>query len=87
MNLLTWEKAKGQYASGSDGFRNGVPLFSYHYDASRPKDSKLPPWKLTCSLPRIKSNLGNFENEDAAKAKAEEAFAYWLKITDLTPIK
>jgi hypothetical protein len=84
MNLIEWTPNKGQFASGESGKRNGVELFSTHYDACRSKGSDVPPWQLTCKLPSIKPILGNFKTKEEANKKAEEVFNYWLTKLNLS---
>jgi hypothetical protein len=81
---IEWNENKEQFASGDNGTRNGVMLFSTHYDACRSKSDNAPPWLLGCKLPGIKSNLGNFADREKAKEKAEEVFIYWVKKLNLT---
>ena len=82
---LTWKKDTEQFSSGEIGFRNGVKVFQFFYDACKPKystDNKH--WKLNCLLPGIKSDLGNFESGERCKEYAERAFEFWINELNLT---
>ena len=39
----------------------------------------LKKWQANCYLPGIKTDLGRFENEEAAIEKLENAVAYWYR--------
>lgn len=83
---LIWKKETGRFSSGESGFRGKIELFSYFYDASRSKSiAEMPPWKLKCNIPGIKADLGNFQDGESCKQKAEAVFEHWLKMMNLKP--
>lgn len=84
---LTWKPNKGQFSSGSSGYRCGINVFSYGWDRTRPKtDEGDNPWHLISTLPTIKKDLGHFETEEKAQELAEKAFAHFLKRLELTTL-
>lgn len=43
-----------------------------------------PPYTATCDLPGVRERLGRFETVEAAKARVEDAVAWWLSGAGLT---
>lgn len=66
---INWED-KSLYAGN-------LKVVSYYYNGLRPKgDTKV--WKVACSIPGIKADLGNFETEKGAKDKCESVMKYFI---------
>lgn len=78
--LMEWKEACGQYVQGSRAYRNRVELFYCFWQTCR--EDKTKTWKLLCFLPGIKSELGYYQSEAAAKEKADTVFKYWLNKMD-----
>jgi len=71
---LTW-KPKGSHGEVSDGRLND------HYTVFKivwATDSELNPYVLYTKLPGIKTHLGRFHGEGAAKERAVKALTQWL---------
>jgi hypothetical protein len=73
--MIEWKRNQGQFSSGKIGYRNGIIIFSYHWDSIRGSDKN---WQLRCQLPGIKPILGNYATEADAETKAGEVFGFWL---------
>ena len=83
MKRLTWAEDTRTYSSGVIGNLGKWKVFSIHWDAFRSRNSDTPPYVLNCSLPGIKANLGNFEDIEEGKIKAEKVLQHWLEKSTL----
>jgi len=71
---MRWDSINGTIK----GYQGKWQTFLIYYNGLRPKDSDIPPYKLKCTLPGIKEDLGNFKTERIAKDKAQTIMRYWL---------
>lgn len=81
--MLTWTIKEEKYTQAKVGKCGEITMFSIFYDGMTSKSQK-EKYKLTCSLPMIKSNLKHYMTEDEAIKKAEFIFEYWKEKAGLT---
>jgi len=74
---MVWEKGTGRYVRG-ENYRLGKWLVgSWSDDTTLPNEAGAR-YSVTCFLPGIRSELGNCENKEAARALLETAVKKWL---------
>lgn len=74
---MEWTNDIRKFSSGKILLLGKWNVASVFYDGCRSKDDPKA-YRVTCSLPGIKTDLGNFENESEAMIKVEEAVRYWV---------
>ena len=72
---IIWKDDKAKYSNGEHGFVGKWRVFGVHYDGIVKTEKRE---KLTCRLPDIKQDLGNFKTREEAQSKAEDVLKYWL---------
>ena len=75
-NKIIWKEDKAKYSNGYHGFVGKWRIFGVHYDGVVKTENRE---KLTCRLPDLKSDLGNFKTIEEAKLKAKDVLKYWLE--------
>jgi hypothetical protein len=84
MDKIIWIIDERKSSTSKFGTIGKWKIFSTYYDGNTSKDdSTTGRIRLTCFLPGIKKNLGNFQNETEAKEKAETALKYWVKQSEI----
>jgi len=75
--MLVWKRKTAQYENGKRGYMGRWPVVSVDWDggSSRDDDKK---YKLTTSLPGLKSTVSTYVLEADAMKDAEEIVGYWL---------
>jgi hypothetical protein len=80
--MLQWERNTAQFANGEKGMLGKVRAFYVFYNSSRPKGSD-ETYTLNCMLPGIKDTIGNFEDSETAKERADRVLIKWLELAGL----
>jgi hypothetical protein len=84
--MIIWKTKQEKYSNGENGYVGPYKFFSISYTSFRgPNDNKC--WRLNCSLPGIKTDLGKFEKKEQGKSKADMVLDMWLKKTGLSKTK
>jgi len=65
MIYFVWKEPKSKYSSGEDLYIKNIYVGGWFWDACRPKNSNISPYKISSIFP-IKINE-HFENENDAK--------------------
>jgi len=73
---IKWVRKTARHANGWVGYTGKWSSFSVDWGSSKEEGG---PWVLTCRLPGIKERIGNYQEADNAKEKAQIAIAHWLK--------
>lgn len=82
--MINWTLMDSQYVSGNSGFVGKYIFFKCFWDSCRSSENKDLPYKLTCSLPGLKSVLGHFRTEIEAHSRADAVLKFWLSGVGLT---
>ena len=78
MSVLAFERDLVPFGGGEWAMLGQWRVGKVYVDGMRPMgDSK--PYKATCELPGIRSDLGNFETEKEAKGRVVRAVRVWLE--------
>ena len=81
---VSWTRKTARFTNGEIGTRKSVTLFEINYASlSKSTPTDAPRWNLTCNLPNVRRDLGNFATVELAKEQAEKAFDFWLNLLDL----
>ena len=77
--MIEWTWDTAPYSNGEYGCLGKYRVFNIYWNAARPQGStNKNDYKLTCKLPGIKSELGEFETQEKAKAYATRVLQVWL---------
>lgn len=77
MHEIIWKVSTEQFACGNNAYLGKWIVGSVFYDGVSSKSTK-EKYKATCRLPGLKSNMGNFKTQDAAKAKVQQGVDFWF---------
>ena len=69
---VTWVKNNSIYENGEL-----CKVGKYNYNSLRSRDDPKA-YRATCRLPGVKENLGDYETENAAKNRVDNAVRYWF---------
>lgn len=83
--MLDWVPYSNQYICGLEGKKGKYNFFRVFYDSSTSK-TELKKYRLKCTLPGFKTDLGLFLTESEAKIYADSAYSKWLRNTELQEV-
>jgi hypothetical protein len=73
---IKWEVQTRNYANGVDAILGKFKVGDVIWDScSNDKNLK---YKVSCSLPGLKTHLGNYKTEELAKERLITAIEYWF---------
>jgi hypothetical protein len=81
---LVWRDSEGEYTSGEYAYLGKYKVFSVYYNATRSKGDDANVWRISCSLPGIKPDLGCAETDEMAKAFCQKVIDMWIKNAGLS---
>ena len=78
---VTWVEDEAGYGYGKMCKVGKWVVGGYHHNSLRSRDDPKV-YQATCRLPGVKNNLGDFETENAAKNRVDNAVRYWFAETE-----
>lgn len=75
---LEWKKDNGQYANGSSLYIKKFQVGGIAWDASRPKGSDIPPYRIY-NMFGVNPKITHFENEEKGKQYLEKYITSFIK--------
>ena len=79
--LIKWERDTRKYSNGDSGKVGRYKFFDVYFDACSYNKDKY--YKLTCNLPGLNSDLGNYGSIEIAKERAEDILKYWMEVVGM----
>lgn len=75
---IVWNRQTTQYSNGYNGYLGKYIVFTCNWDSANNKGNALK-HKLNCTLPGIKTYLGNFTTGQEAFNYADKTLKTWIK--------
>lgn len=75
---FTWKEDKGRYTNGTELFIKNIRVGYIGWDASRPKDSNIPPYAIS-NMFNLKMKVTHFEKKEDGKMYLEKFVTNFLK--------
>ena len=76
---LLWKDSDGQYTSGEHGYLGKYKVFTIFYNSTRSKSDTENEWRIGCSLPGIKRELGCAKTMEEAKRFCQKVLNQWTE--------
>lgn len=77
MNTIKWKQKTHKYSNGKVGYVGKWKCFSIDWDSGT-SQSDNKKYKLTTTLPGLKSVIANYEKEEDAKERAISVLDFWM---------